>query len=199
MLNLTPRGGDGAFLEDSPLRLGEIYGFTAIPETICHMLNIPHHWYGIVQATYPASATRVACIEIQILPLEDHDAVCLPLQDLLVLIEDDSISVKHFPMGNLSIWNAQLAEMQVVTQELIDLITDNPELMEDWKLYCLYQPAEERVATTYDWLTAQTDWFDTPHSLIDWILLTHDLLEASNHPGDSSDDSGGSLPVPAGE
>ena len=199
MLNLTPTGGDGASLHDSPLRLGEIYGFTAIPETICHTHNIPHHWYGIVQAIYPASATHVACIDIQMLPLEDHNAVRLPLQDLLNWIEDDSISIKHFPMGNLASWNAQLAEMMVVTQELIDLITDNPELMGDWKIYCLYQHAEERVAATYDWLTAQADWFDTPHNLIDWILLTHDLLEASNHPGDSSDDSGGSLPVPAGE
>lgn len=195
MLNLTPGGGDGAFLEDSPLRLGEIYGFTAIPDTICHTLNIPHHWYGIVQAYYPATAQDVASIEIQMLPLEDHGAVRLPLQDLLAWIEDDSICVKHFPMGNLSIWNAQLAEMMVVTQELIDLITDNPELIDNWKIYCLYQPAAERVAATYDWLTAQTDWFDTPHTLVDWILLTHELLEASNYPGDS----GGNLPVPAGE
>jgi hypothetical protein len=199
MLNLTPSGGDGAFLEDSPLQLGEIYGFTAIPNTICHILNIPYHWYGIVQAYYPSTVNSVACIEIQMLPLEDHDAVRLPLQALLAWIEDDSICIKHFPMGNLAVWNAQLAEMLVVTQELIDLITDNPELIEDWKLYCLYQPAEERVAATYDWLSAQTDWFDTPHSLIDWILLTYELLDASNHPGDSGDDSGGSLPVPAGE
>jgi len=199
MLNLTSRGGDGAFLDDSPLRLGEIYGFTAIQDTICHTHNIPYHWYGIVQAYYPASANRATSIEIQMLPLEDHGAVRLPLQDLLKWIDADSISIKHFPMGNLSIWNAQLAEMLVVTQELIDLIIDNPELMEDWKIYCLYQPAEERVAATYDWLTAQTDWFDTPHTMIDWILLTHELLEASNHPGGSGDDSGGGLPVPAGE
>jgi len=199
MLNLTPTGGDGAFLDDSPLRLGEIYGFTAIPDIICYTYNIPHHWYGIVQAYYPVSTNSIASIEIQMLPLEDHNVVSLPLQDLLKWIDAGSISIKHFPMGNLNIWSAQLAEMLVITQELIDLITDNPELMADWKIYCLYQYAEERVAATYDWLTAQTDWFDTPHNLIDWILLTHNLLEASNHPGDSSEDSGGSLLVPVGE
>jgi hypothetical protein len=202
MHKLTPKGGDGAYFGDAPLRLGEIYGFTGISEAISHELNIPRHWYGIIQAFLPERRGREAIIEIQMLPLEDYPAIQIPLQYLLSLIQNDIICVKHFPMGNLDTWNNQLKQVMTITEEHIELISDNPELIEDWKIYCLYQATDERVVATYNWLTAQTDWFETDPDLIDWILLTDALVENSNHPGndsDSDDDGSGNFPIPAGQ
>ena len=189
MHKLTPKGGDGASLGDAPLRLGEIYGFTGISEAISDELNIPRHWYGIIQAFLPEICGQEARIEIQMLPLEDYPAIQIPFQYLLSLIQDDVICVKHFPMGNLDTWNNQLKQVMTITEEHIELISDNPELIEDWKIYCLYQATDERVAATYNWLTAQTDWFETDPDLIDWIFLTDTLVETSNHPGKDDSDS----------
>ena len=142
-------------------------------------------------AVYPKTRQSAATIEIQILPIPECQSVWLPVETLLKLIARDEICIKHFPQGSFEQFNQNLRHTLRITEEHIELIIDNPELMADWKIHCLYSANTDRVKATYDWLNAQTDWFDLDPQYLDWIFLTRELIAHANRPND--DDSVGRL------
>ena len=199
MIDLTPEGGDGTSIHDVVFRLGEIYGFTCISEDLAYRYNIPQHWYGRIQAFYLANVVRkAAMIEFQMLPAPDFPSILLPLAELLKLIDDGEVSVKYFQQAHhFDEFNTRLKLVIQTTEEHIDLLLDNPELLEDWKIHCLYPHIlfDQRVKASYDWLTAQTDWFDIDPHLIDWIFLVQQLIHIIDRSSNQDDDSDGGIPA----
>ncbi|MEL7432644.1 MAG: hypothetical protein AAFN11_01745 [Chloroflexota bacterium] len=198
MNNLKPKGGDGAFGDDASIRLGEIYGFTNIPDDLAYQYQMPTHWYGILTAILPANKSRIATlVEYQMLPQPGYPTITLPLQDLLYWVDAQLIDVKHFASPNtFEQFNNRLKIVLTTTDEHIDLFVSNPELLEAWKIHCLYANADfdQCVTATYEWVTPQTDWFDIEASLIDWILLVRELIAHVDNPN-SDDDGEGGIPV----
>ncbi len=186
MITFDPKGGDGASVSDVTFRLGEFYGLTRISDDVAYRYNIPQHWYGMVQAFYPANSVRsTTLIEFQMLPAPDYPAIVLPLGELLTLVDDGEIDLNHFEQPQrFEEFNNRLKQVIRITEEHIELLLDNPELLEDWKIHCLYPHVvfDMRVKATYDWLTPQTDWFDIDPNLIDWIFLVEQLVSEVDYP-----------------
>ena len=199
MIDLTPKGGDGASLHDVTFKLGGFYGFTKIPEDLAYRYNIPQHGHGMVQAFYPENAVRkIAMIEFQMLPTADLSTILLPLAELLTFIDNGEISLIHFQeTQRFDEFNSRLKRIIRTTKEHINLLLDNPELLEDWKIHCLYAHIlfDERVKATYDWLTTQTDWFDIDPNLLDWIFFAQQLIHEADHANNQDDDSDGGIPA----
>ena len=170
-----------------------------MPENFAYRYNIPQHGYGMVQAFYPENAVRnTAMIEIQMLPASDFPTILLPLTELLKFIEDGEISLIHFQeTQRFDEFNKRLKRVIRTREEHIDLLLDNSELLEDWKIDCLYAHIlfDERVKATYDWLTAQTDWFDIAPNLLDWIFFAQQLIDETDHKSNQDDDSDGGIPA----
>ena len=199
MIDFTPKGSDGSCMTDVQFRLGEFYGFSQISDETAYHYNIPQHWYGMVQAFCPANKKRqVALIEIQMLPAPDFPLISLPLGEWLMLIEQGDVQCKHFEQVNrFEDFNNRLKLVIQATDEHIQLMLDNPELMEAWKIQCLYPyiPFDQRVKATYDWLTDQTDWFDIDPNQLDWIFLVQQLIREADYPTHHDDDDEGGIPA----
>lgn len=199
MINLTPTGGDGTSLHDVVFKLGEFYGFTNIPQDVADRYQMPQHWYGMVQAFYPANAIRdTTLIELQMLPAPGFPSILLPLPDWITLVEEHVIQLKHFQQTHrFDEFNNHLKLVIQTTEEHIELLISNPELMEDWKIHCLYPHVffDQRVKATYDWLTSQSEWFDIDPNLVDWILLVQQLIQEADHPTGDDEDIDEGIPV----
>lgn len=199
MIDLTPGNENGTSVHVVVLRLGEIYGLTCISESIAYRYNIPQHWYGMVQAIYPENVARkTAIIKFRMLPSSDFPTISLPLVELLKQIDDGEIGLKHFQQSpQFNEIDNHLKLVIQTTEEHIDLLLDNPELLEDWKIYCLYShiQLDQRVKATYDWLTAQSDWFDIDPNLLDWIFFVQKLIREVDHPDNQDDDRDGGIPI----
>ncbi|MEL7432308.1 MAG: hypothetical protein AAFN11_00015 [Chloroflexota bacterium] len=198
MKNLIPKGGDGAFATDAKFRLGEIYGFTSVTDQIAYQHAMPTHWYGILNAILPANMSRrVTCVEFVMLPQPGYPTIVLPLPDLLYWVDEQLIDVKHFASPNTyQEFNDRLKLVLTTTEEHIELFVSNPELLENWKIHCLYANADFDgcVTATYQWVTPQEDWFDISPDLIDWIFLVRELIAHVDNPN-SDDDGEGGTPV----
>lgn len=197
MLKLTPQGGDGAYNNDVPLRLGEIYCFTTSSKQISLDHAMPQRWYGMVEAYLVDSNRKETQIVIQILPdLSTH--IQLGLKQVMQLIDENVLHLKHCPSSPLNTLYKTLKHRLIITQEHSLLIAQDPELLSAWKLLCLYEPPDQRIKLTYEWLTTQSDWFDIDPLEIDWTLLTYQLLDLVNAPNDDDyDEEGGSFPIQA--
>jgi len=199
MMTFEPKGGDGTSVHDVVFQLGEFYGLTQIAEDIAYRYNMPQHWYGMVQAFYPSNAIRnTTLIEFQMLPAPDFPTILLPLSELLNLIDGGEIDLRHFEQPQrFEKFNKHLKQVIRITEEHIELLLDNPELLDDWKIHCLYPYVafEQRVKATYDWLTPQTDWFDIDANLIDWIFFVDQIIHEVDRPSSQDDDSDDGVPA----
>lgn len=196
MLNLRPKGGDGAYNSDAPLRLGEIYCFTTSSKQISLDHAMPQRWYGMVEAYLVGSTQKETELVVQMLP-DLSTRIQLSLQQVMQLLDDKLLHLKHFASSSLNTPYASLKHMLISTQEHSHLLAQDPELLSEWKLLCLYEHSDQRVKLTYEWMTSQ-EWFDIDPCTIDWTLLSYQLLDLVNQPNDDDyDETGGSFPIQA--
>ena len=196
MLNLRPKGGDGAYKSDAPLRLGEIYCFTTRSKQISLDHAMPQRWYGMVEAYLVGSTRKETQLVIRMLP-DLSTPIQLGLKQVMQLLEDKMLHLKHCPSSPLNNPYNSLKQMLISTQEHSHLLAQDPDLLSEWKLLCLYEHPDQRVKLTYEWMTNQ-EWFDIDPRTIDWTLLSYQLLDLVNQPNDDDyDETGGSFPIQA--
>ena len=196
MLDLTPKGGDGAYNSDAPLRLGEIYCFTTRSKRTSLDHAMPQRCYGMVEAYLVDNNRQNTQIVIRVLP-NLTTRIQFDLQQVMQLLEDKLLHLKHCPSSPLNNPYTSLKQMLISTQEHSHLLAQDPELLSEWKLLCLYEHSDQRVKLTYEWMTSQ-EWFDIDPCTIDWTLLSYQLLDLVNQPNDDDyDETGGSFPIQA--
>lgn len=194
MFNPKPKGGDGASISDVPLRLGELYCFTLNSKQLSSDLAIPQRWYGIVESYQRDDESQAIRLHSQRLPALET-TIQLDIQKIMTLVEDGLLHLKHYPVNYRNNSYETIKHKLITTQEHFDLVAQNPELLGEWKLLCLYEPPDNHVKSTYLWLIAQ-NWFDINLNEIDWTLLTYQLLDLVDQPNDDDyDPNGGTFPA----
>ena len=110
MLNLRPKGGDGAYKSDAPLRLGEIYCFTTRSKQISLDHAMPQRWYGMVEAYLVGSTRKETQLVIRMLP-DLSTPIQLGLKQVMHLLEDKLLHLKHHPSLKARLISHRLGEI----------------------------------------------------------------------------------------
>ena len=175
------------------LHLGTCYRFSGIPTWMQTDGDLPPHGYAVVYAFHIQPPQRIS---LKWLPYPEGPITQLPLQPLNKGMDAGHIQMTAVPALSIVYANRHVRQLLKITAEHIDLIRDNPELLADWKLTCLYPMDLDRVQATYHWLTAQSDWFDMPPDSLDWDILTQALIDLANRSNDDNEGNGGiAIPI----